>query len=127
MSGFPIGGFNDVPNRPGRRARDWAGSDHGFDSVFITGNEMEHGSVIPLHTHPVEEAWVILEGELAIRVGDETIIVPAGSVARVPPGVPHAVRNDGPILVRAITAAPWSRATFFTEATNYLEGIAPVD
>jgi quercetin dioxygenase-like cupin family protein len=124
MSVFPIGPYRDIPNRPGRRARDLIGSEHGFDSMFVTENEMEHGSAIPLHTHPVEEAWVVTEGELLLTVGNETLRVGAGQVARVPPGVPHAVRNDG-AKARALTAAPWERATFFSAATTYLEGTPP--
>ena len=120
MSVFHIHDFNDVPNRPGRRARDLAGSIHGFDTIFVTENEMDQGSEIPLHTHPVEEAWVMLEGELVLRLGDETVVVPAGSVARVPPGVPHAVKNENEATARAITAAPWNRETFYAEATTYL-------
>jgi quercetin dioxygenase-like cupin family protein len=121
MSVFHLSDFEDVPNRPGRRARDLAGSIHGFDSLFVTENEMDHGSEIPLHTHPVEEGWVVLKGELALRIGDEWVVVPAGSVARVPPGVPHAVKNDAPETARAITAAPWARDTFYAEATTYLD------
>ncbi len=125
MSVFNLDDFQTVPNRPGRRSRDWAGSAHGFDSLFVTENEMDHGSEIPLHTHPVEEAWIILEGELLLRLGDEWVVVPSGAVARVPPGVPHAVRNDGLVLARAITAAPWARDTFFSHATTYIEGTRP--
>ena len=121
MSVFHLHDMQDVPNRPGRRSRDLAGTSHGFDSIFVTENEMDHGSTIPLHTHPVEEGWVVLEGELSVRIGDEWVTVPAGSVARVPPGVPHAVRNEGDATVRAITAAPWARDSFYTEATTYLD------
>ena len=126
MSVFPFGPMQDVPNRPGRRSRDLAGSEHGFDGVFISESEMDHGSEIPLHTHPVEEAWVVLEGELTLRLGDETLPVPAGSVARVPPGVPHALVNEAQATARALTAAPWNHATFFTEGSTYLEGLPPV-
>jgi quercetin dioxygenase-like cupin family protein len=93
--------------------------------MFVTENEMDRGSAIPLHTHPVEEAWVVTEGELILTVGDETLRVRAGEVARVPPDVPHAVINDGPATAKALTAAPWDRATFFTAATTYLEGTPP--
>jgi quercetin dioxygenase-like cupin family protein len=116
-----------VPDRPGRRARNLAGSEHGFDSLFVTENEMDPGSSIPLHTHTVEEAWVVTAGELTLRLGDELLVVPAGHVARVPPNVPHAVVNAGPNTARAVTAAPWARATFYTEATIYLEGLARSD
>ena len=127
MSALPIEPFKSVPNRPGMRTRDLAGSEHGFDSLFLAETEMETGSAIPLHTHPIEEAWVVTEGSLTLRIGEETVLVPPGFVARVPPHVPHAVRNDGGATVRALTAAPWERATFFSKATTYLEGSARSD
>ncbi|MGE0686192.1 MAG: cupin domain-containing protein [Dehalococcoidia bacterium] len=121
MSVFHLRDFNDVPNRPGRRVRDLAGSIHGFDSVFVTENEVDHGSAIPLHTHPVEEGWIVLEGELSVRIGDKWVTVPAGSVARVPPGVAHAVKNEAEATAKAITTAPWNRDTFHAEATTYID------
>ena len=123
MTSPTIGPWEDVPNRPGRRARNLVGTEHGFDSVFVTENEMATGSAIPRHTHPVEEAWVVTEGELVVEVGDEIVVASAGSVVRVAPDVPHAVRNEGAATARAITAAPWDRATFFAHATTYLEGL----
>lgn len=62
---------------------------------------------MPLHTHPVEEAWVVTDGSLTLQVGEDTVNVEANSVVRIPPGVPHAVRNHGPDEVRAISGAPW--------------------
>jgi quercetin dioxygenase-like cupin family protein len=125
MSVHPIGPFADVPNRPGRRSRDLAGSEHGFTSLFIAETEMEMGASIPLHTHPIEEAWVVTDGQLEVRLGDETVVVPAGCVVRVPPEVPHTVRNPGSAVARALTAAPWDRASFYANATTYLEGVPP--
>jgi hypothetical protein len=55
---------------------------------------------VPLHTHPVEEAWVVTDGSLTLQVGEDTVNVEANSVVRIPPGVPHAVRNHGPDEVR---------------------------
>jgi quercetin dioxygenase-like cupin family protein len=126
MSIFPLGPLEDVPNRPGRRSRNLVGSEHGFDSVFVAETEMDSGSSIPLHTHPIEEAWVVTEGELVVRVGEETLVVPTGHVVRVPPEVPHAVRNEGSAMARALTAAPWDRASFHSAATTYLEGVPPL-
>ena len=127
MSFFPLKELADVPNRPGRRSRDLAGSDHGFTNMFLLETELDPGSTIPLHTHPVEEAWVVLEGSLSVSVGDDSVVVPRNAVARVPPGVVHAVSNDGPGVARALTAAPWDRATFYSKATTYLEGVPRVD
>ena len=126
MSVYPLGPLEDVPNRPGRRSRNLVGSEHGFDSLFVAETEMDVGSHIPLHTHPVEEAWVVTAGQLVVRLGQETVVVPAGSVVRVPPEVPHAVRNEGSAVARALTAAPWNRASFYSTGTTYLEGVPPV-
>jgi quercetin dioxygenase-like cupin family protein len=125
MSVHPIGPLEDVPNRPGRRSRGLAGSEHGFDSLFIVETEMDVGSSIPLHTHPIEEAWVVTDGQLVVRLGEDTVLVPSGCVVRVPPDVPHAVRNEGNSVARALTAASWDRASFYSKTTTYLEGVPP--
>lgn len=118
----PIGDFHPIPNRPGTRGRNLIATEHGFTSLFVSEFSMDRGASIPLHTHPAEEALVVTEGSLTIQIGDQTVIAEAESVVRIPPGVPHAVRNEGPESVRAFGAAAWNRATWFTEATNYLEG-----
>jgi uncharacterized cupin superfamily protein len=122
-----IKGFEPVPDRPGRQARDLMGSAHGFEGLFLSENMMEPGSSIPLHTHTVEEGWVILEGELSFRLGDEVVQAGPGTVVRAPAGLPHAVVNDGSQTVRALTAAPWARDSFYKDATSYLEGQARTD
>jgi quercetin dioxygenase-like cupin family protein len=127
MSVFPVGDFAPVPNRPGRTARDLIGNEHGFDSMFVTETVMEPGSAIPLHRHSVEEGWVVLEGELTFRLGDEDVTVAAGNVVRVPSEVAHAVVNDSGAAARALTAAPWERSRFYSDATTYLEGVARTD
>jgi mannose-6-phosphate isomerase-like protein (cupin superfamily) len=98
------------------------GSEQGFASLFLTETVMQPGSSIPLHTHSVEEGWVVMAGELEFRVGNDSLAVGAMLSVHVPPGVPHAVVNKGTVAARALTAAPWDRATFYRYATNYLEG-----
>ncbi len=93
MTSHSIGPWEDVPNRPGRRARNLVGTEHGFDSVFVTENEMATGSAIPRHTHPVEEAWVVTEGELVVEVGDGVIVASAGSVVRTTGGLRNLPTN----------------------------------
>jgi quercetin dioxygenase-like cupin family protein len=127
LAAHVIGPFEPVPNRPGRRSRSLAGNEHGFDSLFINETEMDAGSSIPLHSHPIEEAWIVTGGQLTVRMGTEDFVVAAGHVIRVPPGVPHAVHNNGPAVAKALTAAPWERATFYSEATTYLEGLPRID
>lgn len=127
LHAHPIGDFYHVPNRPGMQTRVLAGTEHGVTSLFVSELVMEEGASIPLHTHLVEEAFVVTEGALTVQVGEETIVAETESVVRVPPGVPHAVRNPGPDQARALGAAAWNRATFFSEATQYLEGTPRVD
>jgi quercetin dioxygenase-like cupin family protein len=84
---------------------------------------MDQGASIPLHTHPIEEGFVVTEGAVTIQLGEETITATAGSVVRIPPGVPHALRNQAIDSARVLGAAAWNRADFFREATTYLEGV----
>ena len=120
----PIGDFHPIQHRPGILGRNLIATEHGFTSFFLSELLLDTGASIPLHTHPTEEALLVNEGSLTVRVGDRTVIAEAESVVRIPPGVPHAVRNDGRQSVRAYGAAAWNRATWFTQATHYLEGEA---
>ena len=53
----------------------------------------------PPHTHDEAEAFYVLEGTLAVRVGDGEVEAPPGTYACVPPGIVHtfANRSDGPV------------------------------
>ena len=47
--------------------------------------------VAPLHVHHEDdEAWLVLEGVLVIRIGDEDVRARPGEAVRVPAGTPHA-------------------------------------
>src|SRR5712692_10542409 len=50
-----------------------------------------------LHLHRSDdEAWIVLEGRLAFRVGDEERVLAAGDSLLVPRGTPHSYWNPGP-------------------------------
>jgi mannose-6-phosphate isomerase-like protein (cupin superfamily) len=50
--------------------------------------------VAPLHLHRRDdEAWYVLEGRLAFRVGDEELEARAGEAVFAPRGVPHTFWN----------------------------------
>jgi quercetin dioxygenase-like cupin family protein len=53
-----------------------------------------HGASPPLHTHPQDESYVVLEGVLTIQAGEDRVVLAAGGVAAVPMGVPHTFRVD---------------------------------
>ncbi len=54
------------------------------------------GGQLPNHIHrKFDEAIYVLEGELAIRVGDRTVDTRAGSFVFVPRNTVHAIENKG--------------------------------
>ncbi len=48
----------------------------------------------PLHTHPQDESYIVLEGRLTVQAGEQRFEVEAGATAAVPIGVPHTFRVD---------------------------------
>jgi quercetin dioxygenase-like cupin family protein len=48
----------------------------------------------PLHTHPQDESYVVLDGHLTIQAADERFELSSGGAAVVPMGVAHTFRVD---------------------------------
>jgi quercetin dioxygenase-like cupin family protein len=48
----------------------------------------------PLHTHPQDESYFVLEGRLTIQAGGQRFDLEAAATALVPIGVPHTFRVD---------------------------------
>jgi mannose-6-phosphate isomerase-like protein (cupin superfamily) len=68
--------------------------------------------VAGLHVHHEDdEAWVVLEGTLGFRVGDDVVTAAAGSAVLVPKGTPHSYWNAGEREARyVIVMAPRTAA-----------------
>jgi quercetin dioxygenase-like cupin family protein len=115
-------GPRDVPNRPGMREQALVGPADGVHEMFVADIVFDPGAEIPLHVHPIAEAFVVLDGELTFRLGDETLTVGPDRTVSIPPGTPHGVVNTSDGQARSLAAAPWDHATFFREQTTYLEG-----
>ncbi len=59
------------------------------------------GGFVPPHTHArEEEAYFVLEGALALRVGDQTNTLGPGDFGHVPPQTVHAYANESGAPVR---------------------------
>jgi quercetin dioxygenase-like cupin family protein len=52
--------------------------------------EIEKGSVLPLHHHPHEQLTYILEGELEMTIGGETMTLRQGDYFVIHSNVPHS-------------------------------------
>ncbi len=57
-------------------------------------DDLDAGKVTPLHRHPeADETFYMLEGEILLHVeGDEPRPLPAGGIAIIPRGIPHAFK-----------------------------------
>jgi quercetin dioxygenase-like cupin family protein len=49
----------------------------------------------PPHSHGMDQFFYVLEGTMELRLGQETHVLEAGSVAHIPAGTPHKHRNPG--------------------------------
>src|SRR5436309_12502122 len=48
----------------------------------------------PLHTHPQDESYIVLEGQLTVQAGGRRFELAPGAAAVVPMGVAHTFRVD---------------------------------
>jgi mannose-6-phosphate isomerase-like protein (cupin superfamily) len=54
------------------------------------------GSSAPLHVHhDLDDTWYVLDGEMVVVCGDDTLVVGAGHWVSMPRGVPHTYRVVG--------------------------------
>jgi quercetin dioxygenase-like cupin family protein len=76
-----------VERKPGWRGRY-------FDSASMTFAYylIDAGSSLHAHSHPQEEVWHVLEGQLEITIEGKISLAGSGTVAIVPPNASHAVR-----------------------------------
>ena len=80
------------------------GNEHGFKSLSFILTETAPGGGPPLHTHESEEAHVLTSGTMSYVIGDQTFIVSAPYILRVPANTPHTFINAGatPLALTAV-------------------------
>jgi quercetin dioxygenase-like cupin family protein len=117
-----LGEPRPITTRPGMSRRAFVGPEDGVRELFVEELTFETGAEIPLHQHPIVEAFVVLEGTLTMRLGDETVTVEAEQTVAIPPSTPHALVNRAPSPARTLAVAPADHDTFFRDQTTYLEG-----
>lgn len=87
------------------------GADTG-DSFYLGEGSVQPGFPgPPPHVHDrLHDMFYVLEGTLTVRLGDDTLELPAGSFVCVPPGVVHTFSNPSDAPVRFLnfnTPAGW--------------------
>ncbi len=79
----------------------WYGRYFDSQSMSFGDYTFDAGAAIHEHSHPNEEVWNVIEGELAVTIDGVTQVAGPGCVAMVPPNTAHAVRalSSGRALV----------------------------
>ena len=69
---------------------------HGSVNQSLAEARVTPGTETQRHLHRLtEELYHITQGEGLMSLGDETFPVKPGDTVLIPPGTPHAIRNEG--------------------------------
>ncbi len=84
-------------------------------ALTVFEEEVPPGAGPPLHVHRREhETFVVLEGTVRFRCDDEETVLGEGGVIVIPPGSPHAFKNEGSANARLlISCTPGGVEGFF--------------
>ena len=82
---------------------------------------VEPGEGADVHTHANEDELVhVLEGEVEVSLGDQTMAATAGVVALLPRGIPHGYRNTSDAPCRIMDVILPGRGDEFFVGVNAL-------
>jgi quercetin dioxygenase-like cupin family protein len=70
----------------------WKGCFFHSPNMTFAYYTVEAGAWVHEHSHPNDEVWNVIDGELEITIDGETQVAGPGWVAVIPPGAVHAVR-----------------------------------
>lgn len=78
-------------------------STHGVETLSLLTEDIVPGDGVPVHRHAAEEELIYIErGRGVFTFGDEEHEVVPGSMAVVPRGVWHGLRNEGEEMLRMV-------------------------
>jgi quercetin dioxygenase-like cupin family protein len=94
--------FIDV-NRlePKEPRKGWRGRFFHSRNMTFAYYAVEAGAWIHEHSHPNDEVWNIIDGQLEITIAGETRVVGPGCATVIPPDTPHWVKalTDSRVIV----------------------------
>lgn len=79
----------------------------------------------PLHTHPWDEAFYILEGEVEMQIGKETVIATPGYFINIPGETAHAFKVLSPTAKFIVLISPAEASEFYEEMGRYIHSTPP--
>ena len=75
---------------PGARTRTFWG-----EHVLLSLVEIDAGAEVPNHTHPHEQAGIVVEGEMQMGIAGEERTLKPGDMYIIPGNVEHYARSQG--------------------------------
>ena len=85
--------FKNVHDRDSMRLTDGARTRTFWgDNVLLSLVEIDSNSEVPRHTHPHEQAGIIIEGEMEMGIESEAKLLKPGDMYIIPGGVEHYAR-----------------------------------
>lgn len=82
--------FHEMQLADGVRARIASG-----ERIMLSEVTIEPEGVVPLHSHPHEQAGCCLSGEFELEISGDARRIKAGDCYLIPGGTPHAARGVG--------------------------------
>ena len=64
------------------------------DNVLLSLVEIDAGAEVPNHTHPHEQAGIVIEGEMEMGIGGEVRTIRPGDMYIIPGNVEHYARSE---------------------------------
>lgn len=73
------------------------------DSTFAFETNSEPGQFVPVHVHPTQEEFILVqEGTLDLKLDGKWVRAQAGDLVRLPRGIPHGYFNKSDKPARAL-------------------------
>lgn len=83
------------------------------------------GGGAPVHSHPWEETFYILTGELEILIEGDREVCGAGAVVHIPANAVHSFQVVSPVAQALVIMAPGNAEAFYREASAKLTTLPP--
>jgi quercetin dioxygenase-like cupin family protein len=83
----------------------------------------------PLHTHPQDESYIVLDGRLTVQADEQRFVLEAGAAAAVPMGVAHTFRVDSDTARVLVLSTPAGLERFVRDGSTPAEAptLPPAD
>ncbi|MBS20041.1 MAG: cupin [Chloroflexi bacterium] len=87
-------------------------------NIMMSLVEMDANAEVPKHSHPHEQAGIVLEGEFEFIIGDESKIIKKGEFYIIPGNIEHKVIvGNAPSVALDIFSPP--REEYKSESVKY--------